>query len=99
MKDELFTELLASVTEGKQILRDEKEASRKFTYDRLDIKHIREKNNLTQEQFAIMLGISVRTLRNWEQGRRIPEGPAMVLLRVADRNPKAIMEAVGDYLT
>lgn len=94
MKDELFTELVASVKEGGQILRGEKEAARTFPYDKLDIRHIREKYNLTQEQFAIMLGISVRTLRNWEQGRRIPEGPAMILLRVADKNPKAILDAV-----
>jgi putative transcriptional regulator len=94
MKDELFDELLASVKEGGRILQKEKDASRTFSYDHLDIKHIREKHDLTQEQFAIMLGISVRTLRNWEQGRRVPEGPAMVLLRVADKNPKAILDAV-----
>jgi putative transcriptional regulator len=46
----------------------------------LDIKRIREKYNLTQEKFAALLGISVRTLRNWEQGRRTPEGPAKILL-------------------
>jgi putative transcriptional regulator len=94
MKDELFDELLASVKEGGRILQKEKEATRTFSYNRLDIKHIREKHNLTQEQFAVMLGISVRTLRNWEQGRRVPEGPAMVLLRVADKNPKVILDAV-----
>ncbi len=95
MKDDLFNELLDSVKEGSNILRGEQEPSRKFPYNSLDIKHIREKYNLTQEQFAVMLGISVRTLRNWEQGRRVPEGPAMVLLRVADRNPKAILDVVG----
>lgn len=75
-------------------MKNEKTPSRRFTFDRLDIRHIREKYNFTQEQFAIMLGISVRTLRNWEEGRRVPEGPAMVLLRVADKNPKAILDAV-----
>jgi putative transcriptional regulator len=94
MKDELFAELIASVKEGGQILRGEKEASRTFAYDPVDIKGIREKYRLNQEQFAAMLGISVRTLRNWEQGRRVPEGPAMVLLRVADRHPKALLDAV-----
>ncbi|HAL16477.1 MAG TPA: transcriptional regulator [Anaerolineaceae bacterium] len=93
MKEELFAELAASVKEGGQILRGEKEAARTFPYDRLDIKRIREKYNLTQEQFAAMLGISVRTLRNWEQGRRVPEGPAMVLLRVADLHPQAVLDA------
>jgi len=94
MKDELFTELLNSVKEGGEILRGEKESSRSFHLDRLDIKHIRKGYNLTQKQFAAMLGISVRTLRNWEQGRRVPEGPAMVLLRVAEKHPEAILDVV-----
>ena len=94
MKEELFAELVASVKEGGQILRGEKEASRTFPYGRLDIKRIREGYDLTQSQFAAMLGISVSTLRNWEQGRRVPEGPAMVLLRVADKYPEAVLDAV-----
>jgi putative transcriptional regulator len=94
MKGELFDELVASVKEGAKILRDEKEAERTFQYDRLDIRRIREKYNLTQEEFAAMLGISVGTLRNWEQGRRVPEGPAKVLLRVADKFPQAVLDAV-----
>lgn len=94
MKDELFEELLASVKEGGVILRGEKDPSRSFHLDRLDIKRIRDRYNLTQEQFSAMLGISVRTLRNWEQGRRIPEGPAMVLLRVAEKHPEVILDVV-----
>jgi putative transcriptional regulator len=94
MKDELFVELIASVKEGGAILRGEKEPARTTHPDRLDIKHIREGYNLTQAQFATVIGISVRTLRNWEQGRRVPEGPAMVLLRVADKHPEAILDVV-----
>jgi len=94
MKDELFTELLNSVKEGGKILRGEKEPARSFHLDRLDIKRIRDGYKLTQKQFAAMLGISVRTLRNWEQGRRVPEGPAMVLLRVAEKHPEAILDVV-----
>ncbi len=94
MKDELFSELIASVKEGGQILSGEKEATRTFRLEPLDIKRIREGYNLTQTQFAAMLGISVRTLRNWEQGRRVPEGPAMVLLQVADKHPEAILDTV-----
>jgi putative transcriptional regulator len=62
--------------------------------DRLDIKRIREGNNLTQAPFAAMLSIGVCTLPNWEQGRRVPEGPAKVLLRVADKHPDAELDAV-----
>lgn len=94
MNDELFAELVASIKEGGAILRGEKDAARTFHLDALDIKHIRDGYNLTQEQFAAMLGISVRTLRNWEQGRRVPEGPAMVLLRVADIHPEAVLDVV-----
>jgi putative transcriptional regulator len=94
MKDDLFAELVSSVKEGGAILRGVQEASRTFHFDPLDIRHIREGYDLTQEQFAAMLGISVRTLRNWEQGRRVPEGPAMVLLRVAAKHPEAVLDAV-----
>ncbi len=94
MNNEIFNELVASVKEGSTILRGEKEASRTFHLDRLDIKRIREGYKLTQAQFAAMLGISVRTLSNWEQGRRVPEGPAMVLLRVADKYPEAVLDAL-----
>ena len=94
MNEDMFAELVASVKEGGAILRGEKEASRSFHLDRLDIKRIRQGYKLTQAQFAAMLGISVRTLRNWEQGRRVPEGPAMVLLRLADKHPEAVLDVV-----
>ena len=64
MKDQLFDELVASLKEGGAILRGEASASRSFTIDRLDIKRVRERYNLTQREFAALLGISVRTLRN-----------------------------------
>jgi putative transcriptional regulator len=94
MNEEMFAELIASVKEGGSILRGEKEASRTFHLDNVDIKRIRHGYKLTQEQFAAMLGISVRTLRNWEQGRRVPEGPAMVLLRIADKHPDTVLDVV-----
>ena len=94
MNKDLFAELIASVKEGGTILRGEREASRKFQLDPLDIKRIRAGFALTQQEFAAMLGISVRTLRNWEQGRRVPEGPAMVLLRVAEKHPDAILDVI-----
>jgi DNA-binding transcriptional regulator YiaG len=57
-----------------------------------DIVALRRFVGLTQLQFAEALGISVHTLRNWEQGRRIPEGPARALLRVAARHPRVLRE-------
>ena len=94
MQEEEFQDLIASIKEGGAILRGEKEPSRKFHFDSLDIKRIREGYQLTQTQFAAMLGISLSTLQNWEQGRRVPEGPAMVLLRVAQKHPEAILDVI-----
>ena len=95
MKKELFTELVASLRVGCALLRNEAPAARTFTILPLDIKQLRNDFGLTQEQFAALLGISVRTLRNWEQGRRVPEGPARVLLHVAAKHPEALMDVIG----
>lgn len=94
MKDELFAELVASVREGGAILRGDQPAARLFTIQAPEIKDIRDGFGLTQEQFAALLGISVRTLRNWEQGRRIPDGPARVLLQVVAKHPDAVLDVV-----
>jgi len=57
-----------------------------------DIAALREFIGLTQTDFARAMQISVHTLRNWEQGRRKPEGPALALLRIAARHPRIIRE-------
>jgi putative transcriptional regulator len=95
MKKELFAELLESVREGGAILRGEMPPSRVFFIEEPDVKGLREKHGLSQPQFAAVLGISLGTLRNWEQGRRRPEGSARVLLRVVEQHPEAVFEAVG----
>jgi DNA-binding transcriptional regulator YiaG len=59
-----------------------------------DIAALRRFVGLTQAEFACALGISVHTLRNWEQGRRQPEGPAIALLRIAARHPRIIRENI-----
>ena len=57
-----------------------------------DIVALRRFVGLTQAEFARAIGISVHTLRNWEQGRRCPEGPALALLRIAARHPRVLHE-------
>jgi len=57
-----------------------------------DVASIRKKTGLSQARFAVLLGVSVRTLQDWEQGRRAPSGAARTLLMVADRNPHALLE-------
>ncbi len=94
MKDELFEELKKSVKEGGKILKGKKKPSREFNFENPDPKLIREKLGLSQSKFAKLLGISVSTLQNWEQGRRKPEGPAKILLNVAANYPDAIFKTV-----
>jgi putative transcriptional regulator len=95
MKKELFDELVESVKEGMAILRGEKEPSRVSVVEKKpDAKEIRAKLGVSQAEFAAMLGISVRTLENWEQGHRTPKGPARVLLQVAAAHPEVVWEAV-----
>ncbi|HEX8433282.1 MAG TPA: helix-turn-helix domain-containing protein [Longimicrobium sp.] len=93
MRDELFDELMESAQQGAAILRGDMKPSRVFTAEDVDVAALRERFKLSQPKFATMLGISVGTLRNWEQGRRRPEGPARVLLRVAAQHPDAVIAA------
>lgn len=94
MKDAAFQELLTSVRQAGRIRRGEVHPSRLTTFDPTDVQAIRAKLGASQAEFALMIGVSVATLRNWEQGRRTPDGPALALLRVAARNPKAVIEAL-----
>ena len=64
-----------------------------------DISALRRFVGLTQAQFALAMGISVHTLRKWEQGRRRPEGPAIALLRIAVRHPRIIRENVENIMS
>jgi len=94
MKDELFNDLVESIRQSGAIHRGRALPSRAFVADGPNIKRIRTNYRLSQDQFAAMLGISLGTLRNWEQGRRTPEGPARVLLQVAASHPDAVLDVV-----
>ena len=87
-----FERLISSAKEAKEIMAGQKEPSRKFFIEEPNPKDIRAKLSLTQEKFAALMNISVHTLRNWEQGRRHPEGPARVLLNVVNNHPEVLME-------
>ena len=97
MKRENFEELIESVREAGRILRGEAKPSREFTFTPEDVQAIRKKLQKSQDEFALMLGVSVATLRNWEQGRRHPHGPARALLKIAAENPKAVEKALGRH--
>ena len=91
MEDIFFNDLLSSTKEAKAILQKKQKASRTFFIEEPDAKTIRAKLSLTQSEFATLLNISVNTLRNWEQGRRTPEGPAKVLLNIANLHPEILL--------
>ena len=93
MKRDAFEQLVLSVRQAGRIRRGTR-ASRSFSYAPADVKAIRSKLGKSQSEFALMIGVSVATLRNWEQGRRTPDGPALALLRIAAKNPEAVMDAL-----
>jgi putative transcriptional regulator len=63
----------------------------------IDVKAIREKTGMSQQAFCAAFGISLGTLRHWEQGLRVPRGPARTLLMIVDRDPMAVVRAIHDF--
>lgn len=61
----------------------------------VDVKALRAKVDMTQEEFAARFGFSTATLRHWERGDRTPHGASLVLLNVIERNPRAVIEALA----
>lgn len=94
MKKDHFEKLVTSIKEAGEIKAGHIKPSRVYEVKPPEIKGVREKLNVSQNEFAMMIGVSVRTLQNWEQGRRTPEGPAKALLRIASRNPQAVLDAL-----
>lgn len=94
MKAKLFDELIQSVREGGAILRGQKRPARRFVIEASGVRAIREKTTLSQSEFAHLIGVSVKTLQNWEQDRRSPTGPAAALLRIISREPKLAIQAI-----
>ena len=94
MKEDDFAKLTASIREAGEIKAGARKASRSFKVGAPDIRMVRRKLGVSQSEFALMIGVSVRTLQNWEQGRRRPDGPANALLRVATKHPEAVFEAL-----
>jgi putative transcriptional regulator len=90
-----FDRLVTSVKQAGQIKRGRLRASRVTEFDPADVKAIRARLKKSQSEFAAMIGVSVATLQNWEQGRRVPEGPARALLKVAAEKPRAVAQALG----
>src|SRR3990172_9513469 len=95
MRKKNFSDLVRSVRQAGKIRRKKMRPSRAMTFKPADVRAIRDSLGKSQTEFAMMIGVSVATLRNWEQGRRIPDGPAQALLRVAAQNPEAGADALS----
>ena len=94
MKKEMFEELLDSVREAVAILRGRTKASRRVVIGASGVRSIRQRTKLSQSEFADLIGVSVKTLQNWEQDRRRPAGPAAALLKIIAHEPQLAVKAI-----
>jgi putative transcriptional regulator len=94
VKSDAFSQLLGSVRQAGRIRRGSLKPARVTKFKPADVKALRSSLGQSQAEFALMIGVSVGTLRNWEQGRRKPDGPALALLRVAATNPLLVAKAL-----
>ncbi len=96
MEGKLFNKLLAGIKWMGAHQCGEIEAERAFELPELDVKAIRGATQLSQTEFALLIGVKLKTLQNWEQKRARPTGPARALLKIVAVNPKAAIEALHD---
>lgn len=89
-----FESIRQGLREAVGHARGEAVAVKTYRPQPVDVKALRNRVSMTQEQFAARFGFSVATLRHWERGDRSPQGPALVLLNVIDRNPAAVLSAL-----
>ena len=95
MDKKLFSELVDSMKQMSEIARGKRAASRRFDVNADSVKNLRAKLGLSQPKFAALLHVDVGTLRNWEQGRREPTGPAKALLTAISRDPENVLKALA----
>ena len=84
----------AEIIAGLKEFRDKPQELKRYKFEPADVKGIRQKFDMTQQQFADFLMISIRTLQKWEQGERYPDGASHTLLRVMEKEPEAVKRAL-----
>ena len=92
---ERFESIKKGVEEAIAWKRGKKTRSRIRKYTAMDVSKIRKKTKMTQKEFSESFSIPLSTLRQWEQGKRVPQGPAQALLKIIDKNAKTALEALG----
>ena len=91
-----FDEIHEGLSDAIQHAKGKKNRVAEHTPEKIDVKSIREKTGMSQQRFCATFGISLGTLRHWEQGLRSPRGAARVLLKVVEKNPKAVIKAISE---
>ena len=99
MDEKLVAKLIESASQAADIVRGDLQPSRKFVVTSDIVRQIRESTGLSQEKFARLFHISVGTLRNWEQGRRRPDGPAAALLTAIKNDPTHVVAALNSAVS
>ncbi|MCW8869885.1 MAG: helix-turn-helix domain-containing protein [Proteobacteria bacterium] len=94
MEKKMFNELIESIDQMGEIIHGKRKPKRVFEFPDVEIKELRKEVGLSQSEFALLIGVSKRTLENWEQGRRQPTGPAKALLRILKADPKHAIQAL-----
>ena len=95
MDSNLFDKLVESMTQMNEIIDGERVPSSEFVVDPIQVKSIRMATGLTQDKFCKLIDVKLGTLRNWEQGRREPTGPAKALLRAIKNDPRHVLVALA----
>ncbi|MCG8104423.1 MAG: helix-turn-helix domain-containing protein [Candidatus Thiodiazotropha endolucinida] len=91
-----FTEISEGLKDAAAHAKGEKSEVLEHAHEALNVRAIREKTGMSQQRFCATFGISLGTLRHWEQGLRSPRGAARVLLKVVENNPQAVIKAVSE---
>jgi putative transcriptional regulator len=91
---ERFEAIREGLEEAIAWKKGKKTGARVHTYSAMDVANIRKKTKMTQKEFSESFSIPLPTLRQWEQGKRVPQGPAQALLRIIDRNTEAALSAL-----
>lgn len=92
MDNTLFDQLIVSVKQAGAINRGDIKPNRQFIINDVNVKLLRSKLHLSQSNFSALLGVNIKTLQNWEQGRRKPRGPAKALLSIVQAHPEVIFK-------
>jgi putative transcriptional regulator len=90
-------EILQGAREALAAVKGDTTAVRATIIPRIDVGDIRRRLKMTQAEFSRAFGLSLDSVKNWEQGHRVPEGPAKVLLAVIAKDPKAVQNALATY--